>query len=173
MKYDSKLIVCLLLVLFISVLLLGCQQAQKPTPKEKNDYGLTNERRDDIEKEEDIQGDQVTERSMAVKSLIQKNERIADSLVDIPGIDNASVLVTDGTAVVAILLDEGNEFNSDIANQIESTVKRNDDDIETIVMTTDEDTFYRVDDIEQEFMRGDSMDDYIKKVNNIIKSISE
>lgn len=154
--------------LIFSVLLVGCRGAEKPNlPRTKQ--GDRNIIDNEIERKDlDI----VEEKSD--KALSTRAEKIADSIVDLPGVDDATVVITGNTALVGVDIEEELEGKvvTDLKKQIVTRVKQIDKNIKNVTVTADPDLFERIDDIAQEINRGRGMSEFADEVREIIRRIT-
>lgn len=145
--------------LFIIVFLSGCQAARKPSPK-------------NIVEEKNVTENRII--TEANKEVI-KGEVVADALVDLTGIDDATVVFWHDRAIVAVNVSEGKEgiLSEELRNKIIDTVKTFDARISDIDITADKKLFYKLDDIQQAMIRGEQSKTTNQDIENIIKDITK
>lgn len=147
-------------VIFLIILALpSCQAAKKPVPN-----NTTNEK-------ELTKKIKTTE---ANKEVI-KGEAAADTLVDLTGIDDATVLFWENKAIVAVNVSEGREgvISEDLRKKIVDTVKTFDGKITEIDITADKKLFYKLDEIQQSMIRGEKSKTVNKDIEGIINKITK
>ncbi|SDY43754.1 sporulation lipoprotein, YhcN/YlaJ family [Proteiniborus ethanoligenes] len=152
-------ILILIIILFIVLILSGCQAARKPSPN-------------NIMEEENITGErEITE---ANKDVI-KGEAVADTLVDLTGIDDATVMFWHNKAIVAVNVSEGEEgvISEELRKKIIDTVKTFDAEVSEIDITADKKLFYRLDDIQQAMIRGKQSKTVNQDIEDIIRAIAK
>ncbi|WP_069650147.1 YhcN/YlaJ family sporulation lipoprotein [Caloranaerobacter ferrireducens] len=167
-RRNKLLIMLFIFTMIITVFTYGCRGAEKPNlprPKQGERNIIDNEiERKDLE--------DVKEKSD--KSLSTRAEKIADSIVDLPGVDDATVVITGNTALVGVDIEEDLEGKvvTDLKKQIVARVKQIDKNIKNVTVTADPDLFERIDDIAQEINRGRGMSEFADEVKEIIRRIT-
>lgn len=154
--------------LIFSVFLVGCRGAEKPNlPRTKQ------EDRNIIDNEIERKDLDIVEEK-SDKALSTRAEKIADSIVDLPGVDDATVVITGNTALVGVDIEDELEGKvvTDLKKQIVTRVKQIDKNIENVTVTADPDLFERIDDIAQEINRGRGMNEFTDEVKEIIRRIT-
>ncbi|WP_352418466.1 YhcN/YlaJ family sporulation lipoprotein [Proteiniborus sp.] len=141
--------------LFIILVASGCQTARKPGPNIS------------VEEEKTDKERKVTESNQEVI----KGEVAADALVDLSGIDDATVVFSDNQAIVAVIVSEG-EISEDLKRRIIDTIKDYDENINRINITADKNLFYRLDDIQQSLIRGEQNRTISEDIKNILSEIN-
>ncbi|WP_427338479.1 YhcN/YlaJ family sporulation lipoprotein [Caloranaerobacter sp. DY30410] len=169
MVRKNKLLIALFtFTMIITIFTYGCRKAEKPnlpSPNQEDRNIIDNE----IERK-DL--DVVEEKSD--KALSTRAEKIADSIVDLPGVDDATVVITGNTALVGVDIEEELEGKvvTDLKKQIVTRVKQIDKNIKNVTVTADPDLFERIDDIAQEINRGRGMSEFTDEVKEIIRRIT-
>ncbi|KGG80555.1 hypothetical protein Y919_05470 [Caloranaerobacter azorensis H53214] len=168
LKKNKLLITLVIFTMLITVFTYGCRKSEKPnlpSPKQEDRNIIDNEiERKDLEDVEEKTG----------KTLSARAEKIADSIVDLPGVDDATVVITGNTALVGVDIEKELEGKvvTDLKKQIVTRVKQTDKDIKNVTVTADPDLFERIDDIAQEINRGRGMSEFADEVKEIIRRIT-
>lgn len=155
MKRKFYLLHILPIILLIILAISGCQTARKPGPDTDIGDEKTSEEREESEENQEV----------------IKGEVAADSLVDITGIDDATVLFSNNQAIVAVVLTEG-ELSEELKNRVIDIIKDYDEDVTRINITSDVNLFYRIDDIQQSLIRGEKSNTIDKDIENILNEIN-
>jgi YhcN/YlaJ family sporulation lipoprotein len=160
-----------LITLLVFLLLIGCRAPEKPDTEEdidEQDY-IAEDRDRNLDMDEDIIEDRDADRQ-----IVYRAETIADSVVNIPGIDDATSIIKDDIAIVGVIVGDitENKLTAELKEQIINTVKRTDYEIKNVLLTEDPQLFERIDGIEQRMMRGETADKLATEINKIIKEIS-
>ncbi|KPU28395.1 hypothetical protein TR13x_03085 [Caloranaerobacter sp. TR13] len=168
MRKNKLIIMLFIFTMIITVFTYGCRGAEKPNlprPKQEERNIIDNEiERKDLEDIKEESG----------KSLSTRAEKIADSIVDLPGVDDATVVITGNTALVGVDIEEDLEGKvvTDLKKQIVTRVKQIDKNIKNVTVTADPDLFERIDDIAQEINKGRGMSEFADEVKEIIRRIT-
>ncbi|SHH70600.1 sporulation lipoprotein, YhcN/YlaJ family [Caloranaerobacter azorensis DSM 13643] len=168
LKKNKLLITLVIFTMLITVFTYGCRKAEKPnlpSPKQEDRNIIDNEiERKDLE---DV-------KEKTDKTLSARAEKIADSIVDLPGVNDATVVITGNTALVGVDIEKELEGKvvTDLKKQIVTRVKQTDKDIKNVTVTADPDLFERIDDIAQEINRGRGMSEFADEVKEIIRRIT-
>jgi len=165
LKKRLKVVFVLLVLLTTSVLFFACRAAEKPNPP-AND-------RDEVEFQD--QREEIEPRQDNAYQYIARAETIADSIVDLTGVDNATVLISGTTAIVGVDVSEGTEgvISNDLRNDVENVVRRTDTEIREVRITADRDLFNRIDEIEQSLMNGENANSFTKDIESIMNKIGD
>ncbi|MBW4828917.1 MAG: YhcN/YlaJ family sporulation lipoprotein [Clostridiaceae bacterium] len=152
-KTNKKLLFLLISMVIASIFISGCKKG-------------------DVEKvEEDIEQKDVSTDVGAKKSneLVDRGEKIADSLVELIGVEGAAAIIYDNEAIVAVEISEEVELDENMINMIKNTAVESDGHIEGAKVIADKKTFDIIDDIAQALIKGDSIDKYKKEIDNIVQ----
>ncbi|RKD34288.1 YhcN/YlaJ family sporulation lipoprotein [Thermohalobacter berrensis] len=188
-------IVSLLTLLFIvfTLLFVGCRPAERPNlPNEEQpgevdrgndgdidddgdtdlDNDMNNDMDEDLDRDMDRNMNRDINRDMN-DDLSMRAENIADSLVDIPGIDDATVVISENTALVGVQYVNGrnNGFTATMNERVEDTVRRVDRRINNVVVTADPNLFEQIDDIATGINRGRPMTGFTQEIQDILRRI--
>lgn len=172
---KSKMFILFLITLLVFLLLIGCRAPEKPDTEEdigEQDY-ITEDRDRNMDMDMDMDEEIIDERD-ADGQIVYRAETIADSVVNIPGIDDATCIIKGDTAIVGVIVGDitENKLTAELKEQIIDTVKSTDYDIKNVLLTENPQLFERIDGIEQRMMRGETADKLATEINKIIKEIS-
>jgi len=150
------------MILLFALLISGCQTARRLTPDTdmKNDKSVE-EKTPQERKITDINQDTI------------KGEAAADALVDMTGIDDATVLFWNNKAIVAVILSEGDDgkISEELKETIRERIKSFNPNVSDVDITLDKKLFYQLDDIQQSMIRGEQLTSFDKNINEILNKI--
>ncbi|SCG83196.1 hypothetical protein DW1_1626 [Proteiniborus sp. DW1] len=161
MKKIVRMLHIISLILLISVVISGCQAPRRPG----NDIGLENGNNTDQERT------QQESRVVEVNQEVIKSEAAADSLVDLRGIVDATVVFWGDKALVGVIISEG-IIVEEMRNEIENIVKESNPTITSVDITTDRNIFVELDDVQQSLIRGEQINNISKDVESILNKIN-
>jgi YhcN/YlaJ family sporulation lipoprotein len=154
--YDLKKTISLMLVLLmIGVLIIGCQPARRPVP-------YTNE-------------EGVARRSVNVNDLNIRAERLAQEIDKFPEVDNSHVVVTDGTALVGIVMKQRNTkaISRGLREDIERKVQGIDNQIDRVYVTADAGLTERIRRVSQNISKGYSLTGMADETQDLLNDMRE
>lgn len=102
------------------------------------------------------------------KELLNRSEDISDWVVELYGVDDATTIVFNNDAYVAIILGFDQEFTKELEETIIYQIKEKDALIENVHLTTNSKTFSQISDIVFNLLQGQSYDSQVKDINKII-----
>ena len=102
------------------------------------------------------------------KELLNRSEEISDLVVELYGIDDATAIVFNNNAYVAIIMGFDHEFTEDLKDTIIHLVKEKDTNIESVSVSTNGKVFKQIDDVVVNLLQGKSYDSQVKEINKII-----
>lgn len=153
-KNCDKIAIFLLIATLLMFSLLGCKAKEKiEQVEEKNASG-------------NIVVGEVKE------NVSERGEVIADNVVDLIGIEDATAIIFNDMAIVAIELAEGNEWTEEMRKTIENTVYETDNKVKSVLVTREKAIFNKIDDIAQLLLKGEKLDKHSSEINKIIKRIN-
>lgn len=103
-----------------------------------------------------------------------RTSRIIREVENIRDVRNATVVITDRTALVGVDLTSGTkgELNREIKREIEDAVKRADRDITKVSVSADPDIFKRIDNIARDIGTGRPLSGFGREIEEIIRRIT-
>lgn len=107
------------------------------------------------------------------KEIINRSENIADSVVELFGIDDATAIIFNENAIIGIILSYDQELSQDTLDTIVSLVKKNEPSIENMYITSDAKLFKQIDNIVVEILQGKSYDKYVPNINKIMDKVKK
>lgn len=143
------------LIFILSLMLLlqvGCMASESP---------------DDLAKLEE--GEYVpVQLSSDERLIVDRSEMLADAVVELFGIDDAASIIYNETAFVSVIMAYDAEFDDDTKALIKDTVMATDHGITEVVVTNDENAFFKTVDIVSDIIRGSKYDDYTSDISKLI-----
>lgn len=107
------------------------------------------------------------------KEIINRSENIADSVVELFGIDDATAIVFNDDVVIGIILSYDRELSPDIIDTIGNLIKEKDSAIDQVYITSDPKLFKQIDNMVVDILRGKPYDKYVANINKIIDKIKK
>lgn len=105
------------------------------------------------------------------REIIERSESISDMIVELYGIDDATTVIFNDTALVGIKLSYDNKLNDDIKNTVIDVVTGFDNQITDVKITQDNKLYRQIDDIMNELILGKSYDVFVDEINKISEKI--
>ncbi|NLN15460.1 MAG: hypothetical protein GX185_07665 [Tissierellia bacterium] len=144
----------LMVVLLISILsLMACS----------NSYNM-----DTVDGKKDL-----VEVNIQDRELLTRSEDISDLVVELYGIDDATTIVFNQEAYIAIKMGYGQQSTEYLKDTIIHQVKEKDPLIEEVYISTDPKIFKEIDDVIFNLLQGQSYDRQVKKINKIGEKIKK
>ena len=144
----------LMVVLLISILsLMACS----------NSYNM-----DTVDGKKDL-----VEVNIQDRELLTRSEDISDLVVELYGIDDATTIVFNQEAYIAIKMGYGQQSTEYLKDTIIHQVKEKDPLIEEDYISTDPKIFKEIDDVIFNLLQGQSYDRQVKKINKIGEKIKK
>lgn len=100
--------------------------------------------------------------------ILERSEKISDIVVELFGIDGATTLIFNDTAIVSVIISYDQKLNDDTRETIINVVKENDKLIKNVKIADDEKTFNEIENIIGGLLNGKPYDDYILDINKIL-----
>lgn len=126
--------------------------------------GCVDEKKDESKKEVEL--------SQGVKAgdseILERSEALSDIIVELFGIDGATTLIFNDTAIVSVIASYDQKLSDETRETIVNVVKENDELIKDVVIADDEGTFNEIESIIGELLNGKSYDDYVLDINKIL-----
>src|SRR5699024_9139149 len=103
--------------------------------------------------------------------VLDRSEDISDLVVDLIGIENATSIVFQDSALIVVTFYEENDtgLTKDLSESIERLVLENDDNINKVLISEDENVFDEIEEIIQGLMRGEDIKSYTSQLNKIFQ----
>lgn len=150
-RMNKKIVFVLTSIIFISLFAAACK---KEEVKEELEEGINT--------------------SVGTKDndeLVNRAENIADNLVELIGVVDATAIIYENEAIVAVEMGEEVELDKDMLDMIKNITMEGDEKINDVKIIADEKIFDIIDNIAQSLIKGDSIQNYKTEVNKIIKKI--
>ncbi|MEW8973291.1 MAG: YhcN/YlaJ family sporulation lipoprotein [Tissierellaceae bacterium] len=133
--------------------------------------GCTN--RDEVKLEGKADDVNLLEVSGEDKEIINRSENIADSVVELFGIDDATAIIFNENVIIGIILSYDQELSQDTLDTIVNLVNKNEPSIENVYITSDAKLFKQIDNIVVEILQGKSYDKYVPNINKIMDKVKK
>lgn len=102
------------------------------------------------------------------KEILERSERISDLVVELFGIDGATTLIFNDTAIVSVIISYDQKLTEEMRETIVSVVKENDKEIKDVKIAEDEKTFNEIEKILSELLKGKVYDNFVLDINKIL-----
>jgi YhcN/YlaJ family sporulation lipoprotein len=151
----KKRFVFMITLLMVGVFVLGCQPARRPVP-------YTNE-------------EGVAQRQVDVNDLNVRAERISSEIDKFAEIKNSYTVVTDGTALVGLKMNQNNTRNISrgLREDIERKVQSVDTQIDRVYVTSDSGLVERIRRVSQNISQGYSITGMADEIHGILNKMRE
>lgn len=149
-----KVIVSTFLAVFLVFIMCSCQKNEVKVEEEDNEDVSTN-----------VAASKTNE-------LVEMAENIADNVVDLIGVEDATAIIYGEDIVVAVEMSDKNTLTIGMKGMIKDVVMNNDNMINNVFITDDAKIFEKVDTIEQNLIKGEDIKNYREEINKIKKRIS-
>lgn len=149
-----KVIVSTFLAVFLVFIMCSCQKNEVKVEEEDNEDVSTN-----------VAASKTNE-------FVEMAENIADNVVDLIGVEDATAIIYGEDIVVAVEMSDKNTLTIGMKGMIKDVVMNNDNTINNVFITDDAKIFEKVDTIEQNLIKGEDIKNYREEINKIKKRIS-
>lgn len=149
-----KVIVSTFLAVFLVFIMCSCQKNEVKVEEEDNEDVSTN-----------VAASKTNE-------FVEMAENIADNVVDLIGVEDATAIIYGEDIVVAVEMSDKNTLTIGMKGMIKDVVMNNDNMINNVFITDDAKIFEKVDTIEQNLIKGEDIKNYREETNKIKKRIS-
>lgn len=154
MHLNRPRIILLSLLVVGCLLLVGCAAAKKPAPAPDTTprENISDTGRDVADPEKNPYQAQPASNEQALQ--------ICRAVDDVPGVVKATVIVAHNNAYIGVYTDSNRTVNeAGIRQQVESTVKENNPDIQTVYISTDPNTISQLNKINRSIATGEKTGD--------------
>lgn len=110
--------------------------------------------------------------SVEDEELVERSEMISDIIVEEYGIDDATTIIFNEYALVAVKIAYNENITQEHIDNISNKVLNYDDGIEEVLITDDSKTFREIDNIVFELLQGNEYKDFLDEINGIFNSLS-
>ena len=107
------------------------------------------------------------------KEILTRSERIADSVVELYGIDDSVSIIFNDIAVVGVVLSYDKELDVELKEDIINRIKVTDPQIQEVNITTKEKNIKQLNEIIIGLLNGDPYDNYVEEINKIIEKVKK
>jgi len=168
-KHFKFISLLALLILLISIGVVGCQKAEKYTPNNNLDNDLNKDINDDNYGYNNM--DNNNDLNMDWSS---RADKIEDEVTSIKNVNDASVLITENTAIIGVDLNEDvkGTLTDDLKDEIKKVVKSTDKDITNVTVTADADLLERIQGIGSDIRKGDPVSGFGDEIKEILRRIT-
>lgn len=151
-----------LIILMISIISIGCQ----------NDDTDTNDDANEEMDNEDNKDEDMTDGDMTDEDMDMNNESLANSIVEMDGINDATVVTMDEIALVGVDFNGEDKISDDMKKDIESKIKEKSDKISKVYISNEPDMYDRINTISNDVRNGNPIDDFSDDISEMIENIT-
>ncbi len=101
-------------------------------------------------------------------SILERSEDISDHVVELYGIDDASSIIFNQKALIAVVMSYDVDLDDETCDLIKSIIMERDKDIVDVLVTDDDKVFTEVIDIVIDLMAGIPYDTQVDNINRVI-----
>lgn len=155
-KKNIKIIFSILMVLVLTLTICG-------------------RKKENTENEEEEIGQNVTANmpTKASNELVERAESIADDVVDLLGVEDATAIIYNEQVIVAVKLSEDVEFSHEMKDMIKNVVLQIEPEAKGVYILNDEKSFEKLDTIAQDLIKGKDIKEYSRKIDKILKKATK
>lgn len=103
--------------------------------------------------------------------LVEKSESISDIVVEEFGIDDATTIVFNEYAIIAVKIAYNEDISQEHTEKITNKVLNYDRQVEEVLITDDSRTFKDIDNIVFDLLQGSDYKDYLDDINGIFNRL--
>lgn len=107
------------------------------------------------------------------KEILTRSEKIADSVVELFGIDDSVSIVFNDIAVVGVVLSYDKELDGELKEDIVNRITETDPQIKEVNITQSEKNVEQLNEIIIGLLNGNPYDNYVEEINNIIEKVKK
>jgi len=200
---NKKSILIISIFVVVVMALVGCSPAKRPIPEDRNNLPLkqaplpntvpnqqgidntTERNRNSINQETTPRTTETVPRNMETvprdsvdnitnQDLTTRADNIVDEVVKIQGIESATAIISENTAIVGVTMENNKEGNvtREIEERVKEIVKETDGKIDRVAVTADPDLFTRVENIAKDSGKGRPLSGLGREIEEIFRRIT-
>lgn len=193
---NKKSILIISIFVVVVMALVGCSPAKRPIPEDRNNLPLkqaplpntvpnqqgidntTKRNSNSINQQttprttETVPRDSVDD--ITNQDLTTRANNIVDEVVKIQGIESATAIISENTAIVGVTMENNKEGNvtREIEERVKEIVKETDGKIDRVAVTADPDLFTRVENIAKDSGKGRPLSGLGREIEEIFRRIT-
>jgi len=105
------------------------------------------------------------------REILTRSEDISDLIVDLYGVDDATTIILNHEAIIAIVLARDGVYTEEMKQIIVETAKGQDKGIKNIYISHDKKIFDQIEDIITGLIQGEPYANYLSDINRIMEAI--
>lgn len=105
--------------------------------------------------------------------MVERAENIADNVVELIGVEDATALIYNEKVIVVVELNQGIDYSEDMKEMIKAVVLEMEPNILNVFISNDEKLFNKVDEIAQNLIKGEDIKNHSIEIEKIIKRIEK
>lgn len=118
-----------------------------------------------------IENEEVRNISTETLDILNKSEDISDIVVELFGIDDATTIVFNNIALVSVIPSYDKELDIELKDIISKKILESFEDIEEVKIGDNKKMFAKTEDVIIKLLQGESYDNYVKEISNIMEKI--
>lgn len=112
-----------------------------------------------------------TETKAETLDILNKSEDISDIVVELFGIDDATTIVFNNIALVSVIPSYDKELDIELKDIISEKILESFEDIEEVKVGDNKKIFGKTEDVIIKLLQGESYDNYVKEISDIMEKI--
>lgn len=166
---KRRIITLLIITILMVGLFTGCAPARRPAPDKAPRQDITEPR----DMNRDMNRDNMTD-DMGAREANRIAEQLSKEATKVKGVKSATVVYTNKTAVVGLDLEANIEAGrtEDIKQEVSNRLKKANNNVETVSVSTDADTVTRIKKIARGVADGRPVSEFAKELSEITRRIS-
>jgi len=103
--------------------------------------------------------------------IIERSETLSDVIVDLYGIDDATTIIFNDTAIIGLKVAYDEELDENISDIVKNAVLIEDPNINQVLLTDKDRVFNEINSVVNELLQGKSYDTLVEDINKIKNKI--
>lgn len=155
-RKTIKILIAFLMALFLTLTICSCKGEEVRDEKENVGENIT-----------------VNKGLTGVNEIVERAENIADNVVELIGIEDATAIIYNEKAIVVVGLGQGVEFSEDMKEMINAVVLGLEPNLLDVFIANDAKLFDKVDEIAQGLIKGEDIKNHSYEIEKTIKKIEK
>ena len=155
-KENKKMVFLIIWALVLTLTMCGCKIEEISEEDEKLERNVT-----------------TNIGAKGTNELVDKAESIADDVVDLIGVEDATVIIYKEQVTLVVELSQDVDFSHEMKEMIKSVVLKNETKVKNIFISNDAKLFDKVDNIAQDLIKGEDIKKYSQEIDKILKKIEK
>jgi len=178
-KRFKGISIIFLIILMVSAISIGCQTEDNNDTDENNDMETEDNNMNEEDINENMNDEDATDPNNNDEGMTDQdqnmdidNDALANSIVEMDGINDATVVTMDEVALVGIDINGEENISDDMKQEIETKIKEEDSNINEVYVSNEPDLFERINTISNDVRGGNPIEDFSDDIAEIIDRIT-